>query len=67
MSNHEELISSAENTPLRSNNAAPLCPKCRRGMMLRQVSPTMFASRTDDVVYGCESCGTEVKRTVQRT
>jgi hypothetical protein len=66
MSN-EELISRAENVPQRSNNTAPLCPKCQRGMMLRQVSPTMFASRADDMVYGCESCGAEVKRTVQRT
>jgi hypothetical protein len=27
----------------------------------------LFASGLDDVVYGCEKCGTEAKRTIKRT
>ena len=36
-------------------------------MVVRQVTPLLFASELDDVVYGCEECGTELKRTVKRT
>ena len=35
-------------------------------MTVKQVSPLLFASNMDDVVYGCEDCGTEIKRTVKR-
>ena len=36
-------------------------------MTVKQVTPVLFASGMDDVVYGCEDCGTEAKRTVKRS
>jgi hypothetical protein len=36
-------------------------------MGVKQVAPLLFASDLDDVIYGCDTCGTEVKRTVKRT
>ena len=36
-------------------------------MTVKQVTPVLFASNMDDVVYGCEDCGTALKRTVKRT
>jgi hypothetical protein len=44
----------------------PECPQCHRGMTVKQVTPVLFASDMDDMVYGCEDCGTEVKRTIKR-
>jgi hypothetical protein len=35
-------------------------------MVVRQVMPVLFASGLDEVVYGCEKCGTEAKRTIKR-
>jgi hypothetical protein len=35
-------------------------------MTVKSVTPVLFASGLDDVVYGCEDCGTETKRTVKR-
>jgi DNA-directed RNA polymerase subunit RPC12/RpoP len=51
--------------PLGPEN--PPCPTCERRMVVRQVMPVLFASGLDDVVYGCEKCGTEAKRTIKRT
>lgn len=45
----------------------PPCPTCQRRMVIRQVAPVLLASGLDDIVYGCEKCGTEIKRTVKRT
>lgn len=50
--------------PLKSKS--PACPKCRRRMTVKQVMPVLFASGIDDVMFGCEDCGTEIKRTVKR-
>lgn len=44
----------------------PSCPHCTRKMTVKQVTPVLFASNMDDVVYGCEDCGTATKRTVKR-
>ena len=44
----------------------PACPKCERRMTVKQVTPLLFASGMDDVVYGCDDCGTEIKKTVKR-
>lgn len=44
----------------------PVCPECQRRMTVKSVTPVLFASGIDDVVYGCEDCGTEAKRTVKR-
>ena len=45
----------------------PPCPACERRMIVKQVTPVLFASGLDDVIYSCERCGTEAKRTVKRT
>ena len=34
-------------------------------MTVKQVAPVLFASELDDVIYGCETCATEAKRTVK--
>jgi hypothetical protein len=36
-------------------------------MGVKQVAPLLFASDMDEVIYGCDTCGTETKRTVKRT
>jgi hypothetical protein len=36
-------------------------------MVVRQVAPVLLASGLDDVIYGCEKCGTEAQRTIKRT
>ena len=35
-------------------------------MPVKQVSPLLFAPELDDIVYCCEDCSTEAKRTVKR-
>jgi hypothetical protein len=35
-------------------------------MTVKQVTPVLFASGIDDVIYGCEDCGTEAKRTIKQ-
>lgn len=42
------------------------CPKCHGRMVVKQISSVLFASNLDDMVFACEKCGTEVKRTVKR-
>jgi len=32
-------------------------------MTVKRVAPVLFASSLDDVIYGCEKCDTEVRRT----
>jgi hypothetical protein len=51
----------------RLPEAHPACPKCNRRMTVKQVMPVLFASGMDDMIFGCEDCGTEAKRTVKRT
>ena len=51
---------------VQSQNKTPACPQCERRMGVKQVAPVLFASDLDDVIYGCEKCGTEAKRTVKR-
>lgn len=43
-----------------------VCAQCGGRMVVKQVSPVLFASGIDEVVTGCEKCATEVKRTVKR-
>ena len=50
-----------------SQNKTPACPQCDRRMGVKQVAPLLFASDMDEVIYGCDTCGTETKRTVKRT
>ena len=64
MSSQEQHWPSTGRRPPRAG--IPPCPNCRRLMTVKQVSPVLFASGFDDVVYGCEDCGTEAKHTVKR-
>jgi hypothetical protein len=57
----------SSSAPLRAPKGKyPPCPECQRRMTVKSVAPVLFASGIDDVVYGCEDCGTEAKRTVRR-
>ncbi len=67
MSSGKQFASSADGKPSRAPAGHPNCPQCQRRMTVKQVSPVLFASGVDDVVYGCEGCGTEAKRIVRRT
>jgi hypothetical protein len=44
----------------------PLCPGCAGRMLLKQVTPALFASKVDEMIFGCDNCGTEIERTVSR-
>lgn len=48
------------------DSEVPSCPKCQSPMTVKQVSPVLFAPDIDDVIYGCEGCATEFKRSVKR-
>jgi ribosomal protein L37AE/L43A len=50
----------------KNPGSAPPCPQCQRRMTVKRVSPVLFASNLDDVIFGCDKCGTEAKRTVKR-
>jgi len=66
VSTQEQFISShAAASPLASGSQ-PDCPRCNKRMTVKQVSPVLFASEFDDVLYACVTCGTETKRTVRR-
>jgi hypothetical protein len=45
-----------------------LCPKCRDRMSVSDVIPLMPTTGfdEDEVVYRCLSCGTEMKRVIER-
>jgi len=66
MSSQEQFASSSDGAPPRKPDGPPQCPECRRRMTVKRVLPVLFASNLDDVVYGCNRCGTETKRTVKR-
>jgi hypothetical protein len=36
-------------------------------MTVKRVAPVLFASNLDDVIFGCDTCATESKRTVKRS
>jgi hypothetical protein len=52
---------------LPRNTRNPPCPTCERRLIVKQATPVLFASGLDDVIYGCEKCGTETKLAVKRT
>jgi predicted RNA-binding Zn-ribbon protein involved in translation (DUF1610 family) len=35
-------------------------------MRVKTIEPAMSAASFDEIVYGCPSCGDEIKRTVMR-
>jgi hypothetical protein len=67
MSSENQFASGAGGKPPRAAADQPDCPQCQRKMTVKQISPVLFSAGVDDVVYGCESCGTETKRTIKRT
>jgi predicted RNA-binding Zn-ribbon protein involved in translation (DUF1610 family) len=74
MSTQEQQGPSSSGMPPRSGEPAnplgsenPPCPACERRMVVRQVASVQFASGLDEVIYGCEKCGTEANRTIKRT
>ena len=67
MSSVNPFASGPDGQAARSNNSPPDCPQCQRRMTVKQISPVLFASDVDDVVYGCDDCGTKAKRTVKRS
>jgi DNA-directed RNA polymerase subunit RPC12/RpoP len=57
---------------LRPKQPVVICPRCRRRMVTKEYRPGPKASKaikfTDslvEVAYVCESCGTEIKRTIR--
>jgi hypothetical protein len=51
--------------PKRTGVPQPvMCVRCDAPMQIRTIIPTMFANETDNIVYGCPSCGAETARTV---
>lgn len=62
----QEVSPNGRPEPLSGEAKNPVCPQCQGRMTLKQVSPVLFASSFDDVVFGCNHCGTETKRTVKR-
>ena len=65
MSSQESFAAGKNGQPSKSGEI-PSCPQCQSLMTVQQVSPALFASDIDDIVYGCEGCGTEAQRTVKR-
>jgi hypothetical protein len=58
---------SQEQSATSNEQSPPHCPGCQNRMRVKQLSPAILAADLDDVVYGCERCGTEAKRVVKRS
>jgi RNase P subunit RPR2 len=43
-----------------------ICWCCDAPMAVKTIEPAMMAPSFDEIVYGCPSCGDEVKQTVIR-
>jgi len=67
MPSQQEFGANNPGPPPRRSAEAPSCPQCQGRMAVKQVLPVLFAPDVEDVVYGCDGCGTEAKRTVRRT
>ncbi len=63
----QSQASSGGEPPSSAQPKPPVCPRCERRMSVKQVTPVLFASNLDDVLYACTRCGTEAKRTVKRS
>jgi DNA-directed RNA polymerase subunit RPC12/RpoP len=66
MTSQDQSAISNGNSSSRAAGIHPNCPRCQHRMRVKQLSPAMLAD-FDDVVYGCERCGTEVKRAIERS
>jgi DNA-directed RNA polymerase subunit RPC12/RpoP len=51
---------------LETRTEPPACPSCKRRMTLKVVAPMVAALNVDEVTYGCDGCGTELKRSEPR-
>jgi DNA-directed RNA polymerase subunit RPC12/RpoP len=57
----------------RSKQPVVICPRCRRRMATKEHKPVgpkqrkaiKFSDSLVEVAYVCESCGTEIKRTIR--
>jgi hypothetical protein len=43
-----------------------ICPNCKSGMTIAEVTPVLFADGLQDVTYKCKGCRLEMKRTFKR-
>jgi hypothetical protein len=43
-----------------------ICWCCDAPMVVRTIAAAMLSPSLDEIVYGCPSCGDEIKRTVMR-
>jgi RNase P subunit RPR2 len=43
-----------------------ICWCCNAPMVVRTIAPATLGPSLDEIVYGCPSCGDEIKRTVMR-
>jgi ribosomal protein L37AE/L43A len=66
MSSQQQQMPTAGAPPSGGKPKHPPCPKCARPMTVKRIAPVLFASNLDDTIFGCEDCGTEIKRTVKR-
>lgn len=67
MASQTQFTSGSHTAPTRAGGPEhPPCPQCQRRMIVKLVTPVLFASDIDEVTYTCERCGTETKRTVNR-
>ena len=55
------------NTPQSSSTAIPICPGCRRPMMVRVGKRPMPSTNLVELTYCCETCGTTKKRMVKES
>jgi DNA-directed RNA polymerase subunit RPC12/RpoP len=59
----------------RQKQPVVICPRCRRRMATKEHRPTgpkarkaiKFSDSLVEVAYVCESCGTEIKRTIRES
>jgi RNase P subunit RPR2 len=68
MSSHAQTAPDADRIGVTGANGAkhPVCKLCRQPIIVKLIAPVLFAGAFDDVVYGCERCGAEAKRTLKR-
>lgn len=63
----QEQFTASNPPPSSAEMAYPDCPQCQGQMSVRQLSPAPRAVSVDEVIYGCDRCGTELKQHVRRT
>ena len=54
MSSQERFAAGKSGEREQQRRGIRSAPQCQRRMTVKQISPVLFASDVDDVVYGCE-------------